>query len=148
MIGTKRLLGAAVAVTVLLLAAACEGDAKSMMGASSGKLVTTPVVLLKTYDAASGALQYQATTKVQEPDEAILASGPMHAATVAKSAKVLSAVNICSGDVATVEEKTGVGTKHCTLAQLDAALKHGAQVDAYLTMRGTTVEKVAEVYHP
>lgn len=143
-----RALGAAGAMAALLLSGACGGGESKAAAAGSGKPVTTPVVLLKKYDAASGALQYQGTQKVQEPDEAIMATGPVKSATVAKDATVLSAVNICSGEDATVDDKTGVGTKPCTLTQLDSALKDGAQVDAYLTMRGSTVIKVAEVYHP
>lgn len=145
MIGSMRALGAAGALAALLLSAACGGGATAT--ATSGKVSTTPVVLLKTYDPVTGALRYQNTRKVQEPDEAILASGPLHTATVAKNATVFSAVNICSGDDATVD-RAGTGTRPCTLAQLAAALKQGAQVDAYLTLHGTTVVKVAEVYHP
>ncbi len=146
MIGSVRVLGASGALAALLLSGACGGGSNAA-ATSGGRLTTTPIVLLKKYDPATGALQYQVTKKVQEPDEAILASGPLHNATVARNATVFSAVNICSGDDATVDQ-AGTGTKPCTLAQLAAALKAGAQVDAYLTMRGTTVVKVAEVYHP
>lgn len=148
MTGSVRALGVAGAMTALLLSGACGGDAKPKAGATSGKQVTTQVMLLKKYDASSGALQYQATRKQQEPEEIILPSGPVQNATVAKDAQVMSAVNICSGDDATADEKTGIGTRSCTLQQLDAALKDGAQIDAYLTVRGTTVVKIAEVYHP
>ncbi|WP_460343788.1 hypothetical protein [Actinoallomurus acanthiterrae] len=143
-----RLFGAAGAMAALLLSGACSGGKSKAAAAESGKVVTTQVVVLKTYDAASGALQYQGTKKVQEPDDAIEPTGPVQNATVAKDATVLSAVNICSGEDATVDEKTGVGTKSCTLQQLEAAVKGGDQVDAYLTMKGRTVTKVAEVYHP
>jgi hypothetical protein len=149
MTGSVPALGLAGAMAALLLSAGCGGDATPKTAASTpGKAVTTQVVLLKNYDPGTGLLQYQDTTKVQEPDEVIMASGPTHSATVAKDAQVLSAVNICSGDDATADEKTGVGTKPCTLRQLDAALKDGAQVDAYLSMRGSTVVKIAEIYHP
>jgi hypothetical protein len=138
---------AAGAMAALLLSGACSGGKPKATAADSGKVVTTQVVLLKKYDAGSGALEYQGTKKVQEPDEAIMPIGAVQTATVAKDATVLSAVNICSGEDATVDE-TGVGVKPCTLQQLDAAIKDGAQVDAYLTMKGRTVTKVAEVYHP
>ena len=146
MIGSVRALGAAGAVAALLVSGACGSGSKDG-AAPGGRATATPVVLLKTYDPATGALRYQATTKVQEPDEAILASGPLHEVTVARNATVLGAVNICSGDDATVD-RTGNGTKPCTLDQLAAALRAGAQVDAYLTMRGRTVVKITEVYHP
>lgn len=139
---------AAGAMAALLLSGACSGDKPKAAAADSGKVVTTQVVLLKKYDAGSGALEYQGTNKVQEPDEAVMPTGPVQTATVAKDATVLSAVNICSGEDATVDEKTGVGVKACTLQQLEAAVKDGAQVDAYLTMKGRTVTKIAEVYHP
>jgi hypothetical protein len=143
-----RVFAAAGAVAALLLSGACSGAKPKAAEADSEKVVTTPVVLLKKYDAASGALEYQGTKKVQEPDDAIEPTGPVQTATVAKNATVFSAVNICSGDDATVDDKTGVGVKPCTLPQLEAAIKDGAQVDAYLTMKGRTVTKVAEVYHP
>ncbi|MEV5706083.1 hypothetical protein [Actinoallomurus sp. NPDC052274] len=143
-----RAFAAAGAMAALLLSGACSGGKPKAAAADSGKVVTTQVVLLKKYDAGSGALEYQGTQKVQEPDEAIEPTGPVRTATVAKDATVLSAVNICSGEDATVDEKTGVGVKPCTLQQLEAAIKDGAQIDAYLTMKGSTVTKVAEVYHP
>ncbi|MCO6011590.1 hypothetical protein NE236_42235 [Actinoallomurus purpureus] len=143
-----RVFGVAGAMAALLLSGACSGDKPKAAAAESGKVVTTQIVLLKKYDAASGALEYQGTKKVQEPDEAIEPTGPVQTATVAKNATVLSAVNICSGEDATVDEKTGVGTKPCTLQQLETAIKGGDQVDAYLTMKGRTVTKVAEAYHP
>jgi hypothetical protein len=148
MTGSMRALGVAGAMAALLLSAACGGGGRTKPDATTGKLVTTQVMLLKKYDAGSGSLQYQGTKKVQEPDEAILPAGPLQNATVAKDAQVLSAVNICSGDDATADQKTGIGTKTCTLQQFDAALKDGAQIDAYLTMRGGNVIKIAEVYHP
>ncbi|MCW2947676.1 MAG: hypothetical protein JWR24_4393 [Actinoallomurus sp.] len=148
MTGTMRALGVAGAMAALLLSAACGGGGKPKPEATTGKLVTTGVMLLKKYDAGSASLRYQGTKKVREPDEAILPAGPLQNATVAKDAQVLSAVDICSGDDATVDQKTGIGTKSCTLEQLDAALRDGAQIDAYLTMRGGNVIKIAEVYHP
>lgn len=148
MMRSTRAPGAAGLAAALLLCGACGGHDRPKHDAGAETPVTTPVMLLKKYDPGSGALQYQGTKRVQEPDEAILPDGPVRTATVAEDAQVLSAVNICSGDDATVDEKTGAGTRACTLAQLDAALRDGAQIDAYLTMRGTRVIKIVEVYHP
>lgn len=142
-----RALGVAGAIVALLLSGACGGGDKKPK-ADTGKVVTSPLIRIKAYDVGSGALQYQATQQSTDPDAGVQATGPVRTGTVAKDAQVLSAANICSGDDATMDEKTGLGTKACTLQQFGAAMKDQAEINAFLTMRGKTITKIVEKYQP
>jgi hypothetical protein len=147
---SMRALGACGAVAALLLTGACGGGGSKPkpVAAAKGPQTTTKMVLLKSYDDKTGALRYQDAKMDAQADETIVASGPVQKAGVASNAQVLSAVNICSGDDQTADPKTGVGTKPCTMTQFAAAMKQHAKIDAYLSLRGPTVVKIAEIFHP
>lgn len=147
---SMRALGACGAVAVLVLTGACGGSSgkPKTVAAAKGPQTTTKMVLLKSYDHKTGALKYQDAKNNVQADETIVAFGPVQKVAVASNAQVLSAVNICSGDNQTADPKTGVGTKPCTMSQFAVAMKQGAKIDAYLTLRGPTVVKIAEIFHP
>jgi hypothetical protein len=146
---SMRALGACGAVAMLVLTGACSsGKGPKPVAAAKGPQTTTKMVLLKTYNHSTGALQYQDAKTDVQADETIVPFGPLQKAGVASNAQVLSAVNICSGDDQTADPKTNVGTKPCTMSQFASAMKQGAKIDAYLTLRGTTVIKIAEIFHP